>query len=65
MEHAAKSGSAHISLNASLLKFSALNRLKLLGVAVPPGEQLACVEAIMAEVSEVNEEDRHLNKEIR
>ena len=60
--HAAKSGSSYISLNASLLKFSALNRLKLLGVAVPPGEQLACVEAIIAKVSEVNEEDRHLNK---
>ena len=56
LEHAEKSGSTYISLNASLLKFSALNRLKLLGATASPGEQLACVEAIVEKVSEVNEE---------
>ena len=62
LKHAEKSGSSYISLNASLLKFSALNRLKLLGAISSPNEQLACVEAIVEKVSEVNEEERHLDK---
>ena len=61
LEHAEKSGSNYISLNASLLKFAAINRLNLLGTKVSAGDQLACVETIVGKISAVSEKERNLD----
>jgi hypothetical protein len=60
LEHAEKSGSNYITLNAGLLKFAALNRLKLLGNEVSENRQRACVELVIEKISAVNEEERKL-----
>jgi len=61
LEHAEKSGSNYISLNASLLKFAAINRLNLLGARGSASDQLACVESIVEKISAVNEQERDLD----
>ena len=61
LKHAEKSGSIYITLNAGLLKFAALNRLKLLGVKDLENSQQACVDSIIQNISAVNEEERYLD----
>ena len=61
LEHAEKSGSNYISLNASLLKFAAINRLNLLGAKVSASDQVACVDSIVEKISAVNEKERNLD----
>jgi hypothetical protein len=61
LEYAEKSESNYISLNASLLKFAALNRLHLLGVTSLTGRQLACVETIVKKISAVNDQERRFD----
>jgi len=60
LKHAEKSGSNYITLNAGLLKFAALNRLKLLGNEVSETSQKECVELVIEKISAVNEEERNL-----
>ena len=61
LEHAEKSGSNYITLNAGLLKFAALNRLKLLGTEVSENSLRACVATVIEKISAVNEEERYLD----
>lgn len=61
LEHAVNSGSNYITLNAGLLKFAALNRLKLLGAQVSENIHRECVESIIKKISLVTEEERRLD----
>ena len=61
LKHAEKSGSNYITLNAGLLKFAALNRLKLLGAKDLENSQQACVDSIIQNISAVNEQERYLD----
>ena len=61
LEHAEKSGSNYIALNAGLLKFAALNRLKLLGSEVSESSLRTCVDTVLKKISVVNEEERYLD----
>ena len=60
VEYAERSSSSYISLNASFLKFAALNRLKLLGKKVSKDVQLKCVHSIVTKISEINAKERRI-----
>ena len=60
LQYAEMSKSNYISLNSGILKFAALNRLKLLGVEDLECSQRECVNSIIEKISAVNEEERNL-----
>lgn len=61
LQYAEMSKSNYISLNSGILKFAALNRLKLLGVEDLKCGQRECVNSIIEKISAVNEEERYLD----
>lgn len=58
LKHAEKSASSYISIHSGLLKFAALNRLKMLGLQNAEELQKSCLEHIILKISEINKVQR-------